>query len=114
MHEFQGALLRAQIAQSGKSMEQIAVDTDLSYHTIRRFLRDEIRPSLASFGRLVVALGCRPTDLLVETDEPTRRETDLGAATDAWIEAVVAGAPDLTAEQAKRISAALFSRAVSA
>jgi hypothetical protein len=39
--------LETESSRLGESMEQIAVDSDLSFHTIRRCIRDEIQPSLA-------------------------------------------------------------------
>jgi transcriptional regulator with XRE-family HTH domain len=68
------------------------------------------QPSAAATARLADAVGCHPGDFFVQVDDHDDRPTELGAAVDAWIKRTLADAPKLTAEQAERVSAALFGR----
>jgi transcriptional regulator with XRE-family HTH domain len=105
---FSGERLCALLDQSPYSDEQFAVLIGKSFHLVRKLKRDEVRPSISTYGKIVSVLGCAADDLLVEADEPDARDSDLGRATDAWIKRTLATAPELTEAQARRVSAALF------
>jgi transcriptional regulator with XRE-family HTH domain len=112
MPAFSPTLLRARREAIGLSKEQLAVGADRSYPTIARLERGEIRPSVATLGRLSAVLKCSVADLFDadETDDDTR-PTDLGADVDDWIARTLADAPPMSEETARRVSAALFGRA---
>jgi transcriptional regulator with XRE-family HTH domain len=83
----------------------------VSYPMARKLESGEARPSIATLGRIVRALGVPMDSLFVETPvdpEESSVATDLGEATDRWIEKTLKTAPPLSEEQARRISAVLF------
>lgn len=80
---------------------------------IKQVEHGQVRPSLATIGALARALDCDVTDLFTGTGPiGPGTGTELGDDTDAWVQAMLAAAPQRMTEDAARLaSAALFRRA---
>jgi transcriptional regulator with XRE-family HTH domain len=104
---FSAALFIARRQAAGLSQGQLAALGDLPASLVAKIEQGECQPSLAALGSFAVALGCRTSELLDDSVTCTVL-SELGAATDAWIERELATAPPMTDETARRVSAAMF------
>ena len=99
---------------SGLTGEQLAQRAGVSYSLVSKIECGNVRPSISSLTRLAVAMDCKPSELLddSQTADDVDLPTELGANTDAWVKRTLASAPpQLSEDQARLISAALFQRA---
>ena len=65
---FSGALLRDRCKAQNKRLEQLAVDTGLSWQHIYSLTRDLKQPSTRTLALLTEALGCEVGDLFADDD----------------------------------------------
>jgi transcriptional regulator with XRE-family HTH domain len=115
MWVFSGGKLSAAMRAQGLGVMEVAQCAGLSYSMVDHVRSGRRRPSALAAGRLAAAVGVRPSELYVQADgDGDDRLTELGAAVDAWVELMLAAAPQLSQEQADRISAALFGAQASA
>ena len=108
---FDHARLRQFRLERRWSADDAARRWGVSYPMARKLESGEVRPSVATLGRIVRALAVPMDSLFIEAPENATGSglaTDLGEQTDRWIEKTLKTAPPLTEEQARRISAVLF------
>ena len=111
---FSGGRLAVAMKVKDVSVPQLAQLCGLSNSMIEAIKGGQRQPSMTTVGRLADALGGSPADFFVQMNDRDDRPTELGPAMDAWIAQMLCIAPELTQEQADRISAALFSQEASA
>lgn len=106
---FDGERLRQRRQARGQSIRELAEAIDRPPEIIKKLEHGEVKASPITLGTLCVALSCRVTDLLDDsdlTDDP--RPSDLGREIDAWIREALAAMPDMDEEAARRTSAAMY------
>jgi transcriptional regulator with XRE-family HTH domain len=64
-----GRNVRAARKRLGMSQEQLALDTDMKRSYVSDMERGTRNPSVKAIGRLAIALGIKPAELLKPLDE---------------------------------------------
>jgi transcriptional regulator with XRE-family HTH domain len=111
MWVFSGDLLSAAMEAEDLGTVEVAHRTGVSYSMINMIRSGRRRPSILTAGRLAAAVRRHPSELFVQVDgDSDDRPSELGSAMDAWVEQMLRAAPQLSQEQAERVSQALFAQ----
>jgi transcriptional regulator with XRE-family HTH domain len=106
---FSGDLLSEAMKAEDLSTTEVARRAELSYSMVDHVRSGRRQPSALAAARLAAAVDRHPSELCAQVDDDSGdRPTELGQAVDAWVELMLRIAPELSQEQADRISAALF------